>query len=180
MPWNARDTSKASNPKYKRFLAYTDPGPGKGSCLFATNRVLKKHEIAHVTAQLQAQVKLLLSRKHNNEMFSELQMRGQVICDDCCEVELIYCCCLSHVISARSQQSKFANFQPPPTPHPAPQHCRTASRRHRHWQYQVTHRRAYSRSNNVAMSRVRILESIISSNVGLAPSRNVCTRSSEE
>ena len=114
MPWNARDTSKASNPKYKRFLAYTDPGPGKGSCLFATNRDLKKHEIAHVTAQLQAQVKLLLSRKHNNEMFSELQMRGQVICDDCCEVELIYCCCLS-LISARSQQSKFANFSSPGT-----------------------------------------------------------------
>ena len=35
---------------------------------------------------------------------------------------------------ARSQQRKFANFQFPtqsPHPHPSPQHCRTASRRHR-------------------------------------------------
>ena len=42
-----------------------------------------KHKIAQVTVQLQAQVK---SRKQKTEMFNELQIRGQAIRDDWCEV----------------------------------------------------------------------------------------------
>ena len=57
-----------------------------------------------------------------------------------------YCCFLSHCIPARcSQQSKFANFQSPPHPHQAPQHCRTTSRRHRDQPHHVACRGAYSR-----------------------------------
>ena len=44
-------------------------------------------------------------------MFSELQIRGQAIRHDWCEVEPIYCCFSFHGISAHSQQ--FANFQSP-------------------------------------------------------------------
>ena len=71
----------------------------------------KKHEIAQVTAQLQAQVKVANpGQKHKKEMFNELQIRSQAILDDWCEVEPTCCCFLSHRISARSQQSKFAKL----------------------------------------------------------------------
>ena len=55
-------------------------------------------------------------------MFVEVQIREQAIRDGWCEVEpTIFI--LSHRISARCN---FASFEPPPDPHPAPQHCRTA------------------------------------------------------
>ena len=79
------------------------------------SNVSKKHEIAHVTANIKAQVKAAnLSREHNVRYSNELHTRDQAFRDDWCKVEPMFCCFLSHRISARSHLNKFANFQPPP------------------------------------------------------------------
>ena len=64
-------------------------------------------------------------------MFNELHIRGQAIRDGWCVVDpTYYCCLLPNRISARTQQSKFANFQSPPNPHPgALQHCESSASR---------------------------------------------------
>ena len=107
-------------------------------------------------------------------MFNDLQIRGQAIRHDWWEIEQMYVCFLSSRISARSE---FANFEPPPTPHPAPQHCRAASRRHSCTQSLLDE--PTPESNDLAMSRLRIRETIISPCVGLAPLLSAFTRNSQ-
>ena len=111
----------------------------RGRWLFIREFSGKKREIAQVKVQTQVQVKLAnLSRKHKNEMFKWIADTWPGFRDDWCEVEPIYCCFfsrrISELASSLAAESKFANLQSPiqsSHPHPAPQHCRTASRRHR-------------------------------------------------
>ena len=54
------------------------------------------HGIAEVRAQLHAQVEVdNLGRKHKQEKFIELQIRGQVIRDAWCEIEPIFFFCFT-------------------------------------------------------------------------------------
>ena len=95
---------------------------------------------------------------------------------DWCEVEPMCFCILSHRISARS---KFANFEPPPI---LTRHRNTAELRVVGIETSCTQSviEPPPESNDLAMSRLRIRERVISSCVDLAPtSLNVYTRSSQ-
>ena len=100
----------------------------KANIIEASWRVSRENiEVDQVTTQLQAQVRVAnLSRKHKNEMFIEIQIRGQAIRDPWCEVEPVYFsfCLTAHRIYLSSQQiHNTSNLPPILTRH---QHCRTA------------------------------------------------------
>ena len=83
---------------------------------------------------------------------------------------------------ARSRQSKFANAQSRSNPHILNRHRSTAELRIVGIETRNTEsltEEPCSESNDLAMSRLRIRETIISPCVGLAPSLNVCTRNSQ-
>ena len=86
---------------------------------------------------------------------------------------------LSHRISARSQQSKFANFNLPPilTRHRSTAELRVVGMETGRTDSLIEE--PTPESNNIAMSCLRIRERRSSSCVGLALSLNVCTRNSK-
>ena len=118
---------------------------------------------------------------------NELQIRGQAFRDDWCEVEPIYCCFFSRRISELASSlaagSRAANSQTsnlPSNPRILNRHRRTAelgvvgietSR-------SESLREPSPKSNDLAMSRLRTRETIISPCLGLDPSlkrNNCCT-----
>ena len=117
---------------------------------------------------------------------NELQIRGQAFRDDWCEVEPIYCCFFSRRISALASSlaadSRAANSQSsnlPPNPHILTRHRSTAELRVVGIETSRTEsltEEPSPASNNLAMSRLRTRETIISPCVGLAPSLHMCTR----
>ena len=129
----------------------------------------KKHDIAQVEAQLQAQVKEAnLSRKHKNYMLNELQIRGQAFRDDWYEVEPI-------VLWRFFSQT--CNL--PPNPHILTSHRSTAELRVVGIETSRTEsltEEPTPDAHNIDMSRLRIRERHTRSCVGLAPSLNVCSR----
>ena len=122
---------------------------------------------------------------------NELQIRGQAFRDDWCEVEPIYCCFfsrrISELASSLAAESKFANFQSPTQsshPHPAPQHCRTAELRVVGIETSRTEsltEKPFPESNDLAMSRLRIRETIIDQSLRWPSSftRRVCSKKKE-
>ena len=77
-----------------------------------------------------------LSRKHKMKCLNELQIRGQAFRYDWYEVEPIFFSRrISELASSLAARSRANLHTSNPTqyshPHPSPQHCRTASRRHR-------------------------------------------------
>ena len=111
---------------------------------------------------------LNLSRKHRkNEMFNTncryIVLRGNAIRDDWCEVEPIYCCFFSHRMS--STRSRGNNPQ-------TPKHRSTAVLRVVGIDTSRTKsliEEATPGWNDLAMSRLRVGETIIIFFVGLAP-----------
>ena len=118
---------------------------------------------------------------------NELQIRCQAFRDDWCEVEPIYYRCffsrrISELASSLAADTRSANSQSsilPPNPHILTRHCSTAELR----VVCIETSRAESlteepshESNNLAMSRLRTRETIISLCANLAPSLNMCTR----
>ena len=82
---------------------------------------------------------------------------------------------------ARSANSQFSNL--PPNPHILARHRSTAELRVVGIETSRTESLTEEpclESNNLAMSRLRTLETIISPCVGLAPSLNVCTKKKEQ
>ena len=117
---------------------------------------------------------------------NELHIRGQAFRDDWCEVEPIYCCFFSRRISelesslaadSRAANSQTSNF--PPNPHILTRHRSTAELQNcESLASRLAVPSRLQRSllpNDLAMSRLRTREMIISPCVGLTPSLNVCT-----
>ena len=109
-----------------------------------------------------------------------MQIRGQPFGDDCCEVEPIHCCFLSHRISelARSSQQR-ANSQTSnllPNPYILTRHGSTAELRVVGIETRRTEpltEEASPESKDLSMCWLRTRETIISPFVGLAPSHKV-------
>ena len=150
----------------------------KNQKLINNREFWKKHEIAEVKAQPQARVKVAnLSRNTKRKCLKVLQIRGQAFRDDWYEIEPIYCCFFSRRISQHTRAySQTSNL--PPNPHIRTRHRSTAELR----VVVIETNRTKSlteepspESNDIAMSRLRTRETIISPCVGLAPSLNVCT-----
>ena len=109
--------------------------------------------------------------------FNELQMRGQAFGDDWCEVEPMYCCFfsrrISELASSLAADSRAANSQTsnlPPNPHILTRHRITAEQRVVGIETSRTEsltEEPSPESNNLAMSRLRTRETIISPCVGL-------------
>ena len=116
---------------------------------------------------------------------NELKIRGQASRDDWCEVEPIYCCVfsrrISELASSLAADSRAANSQTsnlPPNPHVLTRHRSSAELRVVVIETSRTEsltEEPSPESSNLAMSRLRTRETIISPCVGLAPSLNVCT-----
>ena len=107
---------------------------------------------------------------------NELQIRCQAFRGDWCEVEPIYFCFFSRRISQQRANSKTSNL--PPNPHMRTRHRSTAELRVVVIETSRTEsltEEPSPESNDLAMSRLRNREAIISPCVGLAPSLNVCT-----
>ena len=112
-------------------------------------------------------------------MFVELQIRGQAIRDDWCQVEPSFCCSfVSPHLSSLAANSQTSNL-----PQILTRHRSTAERRVVGIEPSRTEsliEEPAPESNDLAMSCLCIRERIISSCVGLAPtSLNVCTRHSQ-
>ena len=116
-----------------------------------------------------------------------MQIRGQDFREDWCVVEpTYYCCFLSHRISelasSLAADSRAANSQTsnlPPNPHVLTRHRSSAELRVVVIETSRTEsltEEPSPESSNLAMSRLRTRETIISPCVDLAPSLNVCTR----
>ena len=115
-----------------------------------------------------------------------MQIRGQAFRDDWCEVEPIYCCFfarrIAELASSLAADSRAANSHTSnllPNPHILTRHHSTAELR----VVGIETSRSESlteeptpESNDLAMSRLRTRETIISPCVGLDPSLNVYTR----
>ena len=79
----------------------------------------KKHAIAQVKAQIQAQVKVANpSRNTKMKGLNELQLRGQAFRDDWCEVEPIHCCFFSRRISEPASSLAAEQIRKLPISHP--------------------------------------------------------------
>ena len=111
---------------------------------------------------------------------NELQIRGQAFRDDWCEIEPIYCCFFSRrfseLASSLAADSTAANWQTsnlPPNPHILTRQRSTAELRVVGIKPSETSRNESlteepsPESNNLAMSRLRTRETIISPCVGL-------------
>ena len=117
---------------------------------------------------------------------NELQIRGRAFRDDWREVEPIYWCFfsrrISELASSLATDSRVANSQTsnlPPNPHILTRHRSTAELRIVGIETSPTEsltEEPSPESNNLAMSRLRTRETIVSPCVGLTPTLNVCRR----
>ena len=109
-----------------------------------------------------------------------MQIRGQAFRDDWCEVEPIHCCFFSRRISQQRANSQTSSL--PPNPHIRTRHRSTAELRVVVIETSRTEsltEEPSPESNDLAMSRLRTRETIISPCVSLAPSLN-CVRVPEK